>query len=74
MLVGRPARLALIGQRQPVEGVARVGDAAAAIGRGAILLDIASGQRRTAQQHRRLDAGAGHLGQVFAHDDRRLDQ
>ena len=64
----------LVHEGEPVERVARIGDRARAIGRGAILLDIAPCQRRAAQQHRRRDPLARHLGQVLAHDRRRLDQ
>src|SRR5947209_7564679 len=61
-------------QRQPVEGVARIGDAAARIGLDAILLDIAPGQRGAAEHDRHIEAEPRHLFQILAHDDGRFDE
>ena len=52
---------------QAVERIAAIGDAAAGIGPDAVILDIAAGQRRAAQQHRNLQPLARHFLQVLAH-------
>ncbi len=67
----------LVHQVQPVEGIPRIGDAAASaigIGADAVVLDIVAGQRGAAEQHRHLDALALHLLQVLAHHHGGLHQ
>ena len=61
-------------QGEAVEGVAGIGDAARRIGFGAILLDIAPGQGRTAEHDRQVKTLAAHLFEVLAHDHGRFDQ
>lgn len=64
----------LVHEREPVEGVARVRDAAAGVGFRAVLLDVASRQRGAPEHHRRRDAETAHLLEVLAHHHRRLDE
>ena len=59
---------------QAVEGVARIGDLAGRVGGGAFFLDVAACQRGAAEQDRDADVLAGHLLEIFTHDDRRFDQ
>ena len=64
----------LVHERQPVEGIAGIGDRRLAIGLEAVLLDIGAGEGGTAQEHRRAQALTRHLLQVLAHDHGRLHQ
>ena len=73
-MIVEPAGHDLLHQRKPVKGVARIGDAATAIGLAAILLDIAPRQRRSAQHDRQAQSLARHLFEVFPHHHGRFDQ
>ena len=59
---------------EAVEGVPRIGHAAPAVGRHAVGLDVAAGERGAAQEDRELEPLAAHLLEVLAHDHRRFHQ
>src|SRR6185437_13077722 len=59
---------------EPVEGVARIDDPAAAVGFDAILFDVTAGQRGAAEHDRDVETLARHLFEVLAHDHGRFDQ